>query len=217
MSKNNIYLVALKDVEVTSDDVFVKDVAKIYCSDTAVTEKIKAVKIFTFDKEAAKNLKKTEIDRQVISILKIIELIETAYPGAAISSLGEADVLVEKKQKNKHKQPVKFLKIITASGVCFFGTAFTIMAFHNDVAINTIFGRMYEMIMGQPATGYTIMEVAYSVGLALGIILFFNHVGGRRITKDPTPIEVAMRNYEDDVNKSLVATAEREEKIMNPK
>ena len=69
--------------------------------------------------------------------------------------------------------------------------------------------------MGKEADGFTILEVAYSLGLAVGIILFFNHVGGRRITKDPTPIEVEMRVYETDVNKALIETADREGKSID--
>lgn len=59
------------------------------------------------------------------------------------------------------------------------------------------------------------MEVSYSIGLAVGIILFFNHIGGRRITKDPTPIEVEMRIYERDVNDALIETADREGKTID--
>ncbi len=66
-----------------------------------------------------------------------------------------------------------------------------------------------------PWGGLNVLEVAYSLGLALGIIVFFNHIGGRRITKDPTPIEVSMRNYEEDVNKALVDTAGREGKEVD--
>ena len=51
--------------------------------------------------------------------------------------------------------------------------------------------------------------------LVFGIIVFFNHIGGRRITKDPTPIEVEMRVYETDVNKALIETADREGKTMD--
>ena len=214
MANVTVYLIAEKNAEVKNDEVFLKDIAKIYCSDSIVTAKVKAIKIFTFTKEPAIKLKKTEINRQVINVLKLIEMIEAAHPGISVNSLGEMDVLVEKIQTRKHKQPMEFIKIFIASGVCFFGTAFTIMAFHNDISINKVFSKVYELVMGQPATGYTILEIAYSVGLALGILIFFNHVGGRRITKDPTPIEVAMRTYEEDVNKALVATADREGKIL---
>lgn len=99
--------------------------------------------------------------------------------------------------------------------ICFFGTAFTIMAFHNDIGINKVFMKVYEMIAGEASDGFTILEVAYSIGLAIGIIVFFNHIGGRRITKDPTPIEVEMRIYEDDVNNALVETADREGKTID--
>ncbi len=69
--------------------------------------------------------------------------------------------------------------------------------------------------MGSEPAGVSALEVAYSVGLSLGIIVFFNHVGGRRLTKDPTPIEVEMRKYETDVNNALVDTAEREGKTID--
>ena len=71
-------------------------------------------------------------------------------------------------------------------------------------------------IRDSPSDGYSILEVSYSIGLALGIVLFFNHVGGRRLTKDPTPIEVEMRVYETEVNKALIETADREGKTVDP-
>ena len=39
---------------------------------------------------------------------------------------------------------------------------------------------------------------------------FFNHIGKRRITKDPTPIEVEMKMYEEEVEKALIDLAEKE-------
>ena len=40
--------------------------------------------------------------------------------------------------------------------------------------------------------------------------MFFNHIGGRKLKKDPTPIEVSIRNYEEDVDKALVEKGERQ-------
>ena len=53
------------------------------------------------------------------------------------------------------------------------------------------------------------------LGLLIGITLFFNHIGGRRITTDPTPIEVEMRIYEKDVDDTLIETADREGKTID--
>ena len=128
-----------------------------------------------------------------------------------MESIGEPDVLLEYIDVNKHKGPVQMIKLIFVAMISFFGTAFTIMAFHNDIGINDVFSKVYEMVMGQPGDGYGILELAYSVGLAVGITVFFNHIGGRRIT----PIEVEMRIYEEDVNKALIATADREGKTID--
>lgn len=59
------------------------------------------------------------------------------------------------------------------------------------------------------------IEIAYAAGLAGGIIIFFNHIGRRRITHDPTPIEVSMRKYEDDVNNTLAEVWDREGKTID--
>lgn len=207
MAGETLYLKAERNVEVTRDDVFLKDVAKVYCTDPHIQAKAKAIKIHRFGKKETK--------RQVFGILKLIELIEQACPGVSVENVGETDVLVERVDVDRHKGAGQLLKILFVAGISFFGTAFTIMAFHNDIGINKVFGKVYEMVMGQPSAGYSILEFAYSIGLAVGIIVFFNHIGGRRITKDPTPIEVEMRIYEKDVNDTLIETADREGKTID--
>ena len=42
-----------------------------------------------------------------------------------------------------------------------------------------------------------------------GIILFFNHVGRKKITPDPTPIQIEMRKYEKDVDTTFIENAGR--------
>lgn len=209
MSTNSatIYLKAEQNVELQSPDVYVKDLGKMTCSDAHVLAKVKAIKIHHFGKDNTK--------RQVISILKVIEEIAKVCPSASVENIGESDVLVEYIDVNRHKGFIQWIKLVFVAFVSFFGTAFTIMAFHNDIGINDVFTKIYEMVMGRPGDGYGILELSYSAGLAVGIIVFFNHIGGRRITKDPTPIEVEMRVYEQDVNKSLIDTAGREGKTID--
>ena len=202
-----IYINTEQNVELQSEDVYVKDIGSLTCSDAHVLAKVKAIKLHHF--------KRDEQTRQVISLLKVIEEIEKVYPNVSVQSIGEPETLVEYISVNKHKGFAQWIKLLFVAMVSFFGTAFTIMAFHNDIGINDVFSKVYEMVMGQPGDGYGILELAYSAGLAIGIIVFFNHIGGRRITKDPTPIEVEMRIYEEDVNKALIATADREGKTID--
>ncbi len=197
-----VYLKCDRSVEVQSPDVYLKDLCSIRCMDNTVAAKMKALKVYHFQKDEAK--------RCVIDSLKLVELMEQECPNITVQLVGEPDVLVEWISVNKHKGWQQWLRAALVCLVSFFGTAFTIMAYHNDVGINEVFTEVYRMVMNREPGGLNVLEVAYSIGLAVGIIVFFNHVGGRRITKDPTPIEVALRNYEEDVDKALIATAGRE-------
>ncbi len=204
MANVTVYLKCDRNVEVQSQDVFLSDVGTLRCMDSTVSAKLKALKVHHFGREDPR--------RCVISTLKLVELMENACPNISVEIIGETDVLVEMVSVDRHKGWQQWLKCALVCLVSFFGTAFTIMAYHNDVGINDIFTEIYRMVMNREPQGLNILEVSYSVGLAAGIIIFFNHVGGRRLTKDPTPIEVAMRNYEEDVDKALIATAGREGK-----
>ncbi len=202
-----IYLKAEQNAKVMDEHVCVKDIASLYCRDKNICSRAKAVKVYEF--------REGEKKRQVINILKVIELIEKECPGVSIENIGENAILIEQVDVKEHKGSVQLMKLIFVACISFFGTGFTIMAFHNDISINKIFSMVYEMVMGYASDGCSILEVSYSIGLAVGIVVFFNHIGGRRITKDPTPIEVEMRVYESEVNKALIETADREGKNID--
>ncbi|MBQ6833954.1 MAG: stage V sporulation protein AA, partial [Lachnospiraceae bacterium] len=68
------------------------------------------------------------------------------------------------------------------------------------------------LVMGTPSDGLTILEISYSIGLAFGILVFFNHFASWKLTVDPTPIEVEMRTYETNVNKTLIQNDKRRER-----
>lgn len=207
MSSKVLYLKAEQNAEVMEAQVCVKDIASVYCSDRSITSKVKALRIYQFSDEKRK--------RQVVSVLHVIELIEKECPAVTVESVGENATLIELVNASRHKTMAQTIKLIFVMLISFFGTGFTIMAFHNDISINRIFSKVYEQIMGYTPQGYTILEISYSLGLAVGIIVFFNHIGGRRLTKDPTPIEVEMRVYETEVNKALIETADREGKTID--
>jgi len=204
MAGINVYLKCDRNIEVQSADVFLRDVGTVRCIDKAVADKLRNLKVQHFAGQDEK--------RCVISVLNLVELMEEACPQITVYSVGETDVLVEWVQADRYKGWQQWLKVILVCLVSFCGTAFTIMAYHNDVGISDVFTTIYRIVMGREPGYANVLEISYSIGLAMGIIVFFNHVGGRRITKDPTPIEVALRNYEEDVDKALIATAGREGK-----
>lgn len=202
-----IYVSAKQNVEARNDEILLGDAASIYCEDSVVRAKANAMRIYKF--------REGQDTRAVISMMKIIEMLTALVPGATVESIGETAIVLEKISEKKYKSPVVPWKIALVAAVSFLGSAFTIMAFHNDVGVSDVFMRIYEIVTGEKSTGCTTLELSYSIGLCLGIIVFYNHIGGRRLTKDPTPLEVEMKIYEQNVNMTLVETAEREGKEID--
>lgn len=207
MENKTVYLKLDRNCEVSTPDVYLKDLGSVACVDEKLLAKMKVLKVYKFQDKKE--------NRIVISAIKLIDLMQQAEKNVVIENIGEMDVVVEwiaKKQTNIFFDKLKIAMVCLLS---FFGTAFTIMAFHNDIGIRELFSTLYGIVMGKESDGLGWLELFYSIGLGLGITIFFNHVGGKRITKDPTPIEVAMRTYEKDVNTALVDTAGREGKTLD--
>ena len=89
------------------------------------------------------------------------------------------------------------------------GAAFSIMTFNTDVDVGTLFKQIYQQVTGNISSGFTILEISYSIGLAAGVLFFFNHFGKKKFSADPTPMQVQMRQYEDDVNTTLLEESSR--------
>ena len=211
-----VYLKMEQKIQLMKQDVTVADLGCVYCRDKTIQSTVRTMQVYKFSKEhLQKKEKGKSTNRTVVSIMQIVKMVQEKYPNITVINLGETDMVVELIKVAKEKTPLVWIKVALVCFVCFFGTAFTIIAFHNDIGITAVFSKYYENVTGEPTSGFTILELAYTVGLALGMCIFFNHIGGRRLTKDPTPIEVEMRIYEDEVNRALVATAEREGKEID--
>ena len=54
MAQTTVYIKAERNTQMQTDDVFLKDIASLYCEDKAVLAKVKAVKLHTFHEKGKK-------------------------------------------------------------------------------------------------------------------------------------------------------------------
>ena len=210
---DTLYLKIDRNVVVQDVQVHLQDIASMECTNTAVLRQLKQKKIFTFQEKDSQKQKKQRI--QVFSILSIIQQIHEDYPDLEVQNIGESDFIVE---CNADVQEHKALDIVKTAGFCiviFFGAGFTIMTFNNDVAVADVFKQLYSQVTGRESGGVTELEVCYAIGMPIGIMIFYNHIGKKKVTHDPTPIQVEMRKYEQDVDDTFIENASREGKSMD--
>jgi stage V sporulation protein AA len=91
-------------------------------------------------------------------------------------------------------------KTIFVCGIVLFGSAFAIMSFNVDVGVEDLFQKLYLIIAGKEHEGFGVLEGGYGIGVALGIVVFFNHFGGKKSKGEPTPIELKMQQYTEEVD-----------------
>lgn len=207
MSDKTVYLKMDAKIKLRGDVVRIGDLGKIYCEEPTVVNKIKTLQVYRFQQ--------SDHNRCVIGILKVIQLIHQEYPAYTVDIVGETESIVEQLSSKSSPKWLDYVKIVLVSAICFFGTMYTIMSYHNEISIVDLFDEIYTLTTGRESDGFTALEASYSIGLSLGIVVFYNHLGKRKLTPDPSPVTVEMRTYEDDVNRSLVELANREEKTID--
>lgn len=201
---STIYIKGDQNVEVDSPKVSLGELLEMECVNKQLLAKVKTLHIV--------HLAKQNGQRSVVSVLQIIEKIHEAFPNAEIVNLGAPDIIVTYEKKQKNSKIAEGAKIALVSIITFVGSAFSIMTFNNDVDITKLFTQIYEQMTGEVKTGLTVLEFSYSVGIAIGILVFFNHFGKKKFSVDPTPMEVEMRTYENEIQTTLIQNYEREGK-----
>ena len=202
-NSTQVYLKVNSITQVHHKEILLKDVASLFCSDQKILERCQSLPIF--------KVKDNKEKRYVQDVMPIIQKITQLGQGIQVVNLGETDFILDYRPLAPPKLFWQWMKTIFVCIVCFFGAAFAIMTFNNDVDVTALFSDLYQLVTGKESSGFTILEASYSFGLSAGIIVFFNHFAKWKLNADPTPLEVEMRTYEEDISRTLIENAGRKE------
>ena len=190
-----LYLKIEQCIQVPDKSVKIGDVAVMECTDSSVVKRLKAEKLMDVDVNPN--------NRQVVSVMFVIQKIHKIYPNLEIQNVGESDFIISVRPE-KQSKIVEFVKVSLVCIISFFGSVFAMMTFNEDVSALDRFRKVYTWVMGTAPEGSTILELSYSLGVSVGIIGFFNHIGKKKLTQEPSPVEVEMSGYDKQVYTTLI-------------
>jgi stage V sporulation protein AA len=200
-----IYLRMRQRVQVLQHQkVTIGDVAQIVASD----EKEREIKKYIIHEV-------TPEDKHliVIDVMRVIGTIQKNNQEIDVQTIGPAQSILEIQMKQKTLAPVYFVLVWL---LLFTGSALAIMNFHEDVSMQLVHQKIYYMITGHYKEQPLLLQVPYSFGLGLGMILFFNHLFRKRLNEEPSPLEVEMFNYQQDLDQYVIVHENKEtEKKIN--
>lgn len=182
--------------------IYLEDVAQITGDEFAV-QKLSKMPVYHVSKK----------DRHiaVLDIMHVVKTIKKTWPDIDIQTVGGSEAIVEIDTGKRQLSPVLFVFVWL---LLFVGAALALMNFHEDVSMRLVHIRLYEMITGKTVEHPYLLQIPYSFGLGLGMILFFNHVFKKRLNEEPSPLEVEMFKYQLDLD-HYVALNENKETLKD--
>ncbi|MGL4738326.1 MAG: stage V sporulation protein AA [Cellulosilyticaceae bacterium] len=149
----------------------------------------------------------------VISVIQMIEAITKKFPNVTVSNMGEIDTIIHFLPKPIRVRP--WLEVLKVIGICliiFSGVSIAIMAYHVDTSMGRTFMILNEVFTGHYEKNPLYITIPYALGIPVGTLVFYNHFGTKKLTDDPTPIEVEINGYETQVEDTLIETLSRQQK-----
>lgn len=200
---DTLYIQTDKNMKVTSEHIYLQDIAQLSSNNPSVLNRCKVLKVMT--------LPKGKYGRYTASAMDLINLVQQKEEKVDVTHVGEPEFIFTYENPAKKNQILSWIKTGFVCLVTFFGTMFSIMTFNNDVDIPNLFEKIYRQFTGEVSNGFTVLEITYSIGIGVGVVFFFNHFGHWKLTQDPTPMEVEMRTYEDEVDLTILELEKRKE------
>ena len=198
--KSDLYIKLDEHVRTEKKDVPHSKVAGVYCQDEELKSQAEKVIVYSFQEG--------EKEKAVFSLIYIYKKIyECMGSNIQIHSVGASECLVDWIQEKRPSKLLGYVQVVLVGLVTFFGAAFTIMTYNADAGVPDVFRTLYEMFTGSSG-GNGVLELTYSIGIGIGVIVFFHHFE-KKGRKTPTAMEVQMNKYEKDVVDSYVKYEER--------
>ncbi|WP_058307529.1 stage V sporulation protein AA [Gracilibacillus massiliensis] len=193
MQDEKVYLRLKKKISVESNQLLRLGDISYLTGNINYLNKVESLKIYQIT-EADKNV-------SVIDGFQLLSTLVDAYPFLTVELVGANQVIVDIK-KNQKKANFGLILIIWLL-LCI-GSAMAIMNFHYDVSMEEVHQGLYYLLTGDKEDKPLWIQIPYSIGLGLGMILFFNHIFKKRFNEEPSPLEVEMFNYQQDLDNYLI-------------
>lgn len=191
MSSMEVYVYIKEEIELDGNSpILLKDVADVWCSNGDCSRIENLSLGFLKDKEYQK-----------LSCLDVAKAIKSHLPNSEIHLLGSPEIWVVKKATKPTQNSVMlYLKLALISIVLFIGSGMAIMNFHADVDMSTVHKKVYYFITGEKTDNPLWVSIPYSLGIGLGIGIFFNHFPGNKRRNDPNPLDLELFNYQNELD-----------------
>lgn len=147
-----------------------------------------------------------------VTAMQIIRLITGIIDNASINPIGSPYVLFEPAataDSKPHARLFKVFKVISGTVLLFIGSLLAVLYFHADVDMNLAHSIIYRAISGETLEKPLLMIIPYSLGVGIGIAVFFDVFNIKNKKHKPGPLELELYQAEREMKEYLTDLEEK--------
>ena len=192
--ENIVYIRMKKHIRLSGVPVVhLKDIAFVGAVSPKVRKRLEQTQIYQV----------TESDSNYIVIdgFIIIRHLQLTEPSIEIQLIGPSQTIIHA-EEHKKEMPIWVAAMVWL--VLFIGAAMTIMNFHYDVSMQDVQQKLHYLLTGKKEDHPLWIQVPYSIGLGMGMLVFFNHWFKKRFNEEPSPLEVEIYKYQQSLDEYII-------------
>jgi stage V sporulation protein AA len=148
----------------------------------------------------------------VLDLIDVVRQIRSAFSGLDVRSIGPAQVIIELESDRAAPRPWWVAGVWL---LLFVGSALAIMNFHTDVSMREVHERIYYLMTGKRVHQPLVLQIPYSLGIGIGMFVFFNHLFKRRFNDEPSPLELEMYLYQENLDQYVIEHEKQKERTQS--
>lgn len=137
----------------------------------------------------------------VIHLGELIEIININCRDVRLNFLKPDDVIIF--FEDEKKDTTKYIRIFIISIVVLMGSIMGIMNFHADVNMAHSQFMMVDAITNNPKENLPYFQIPYSLGIGLGVAVFFNKFIPTYSKGEPSPLDLKIKSLNKEIENEL--------------
>jgi len=189
----DIYLIAkkLKPFNLNVEKIYIKDIYDIYPKD----------KELILGDICLREYKDNDLKYDVIHLGEVIEKINDKLSQTSIHFLKTEDIVVFFEKYTKDR--TKYIRVAIVSIIVLMGSIMGIMNFHADVNMYESQYKIVEVLTKDAKRYLPYFQIPYSIGIGIGVAMFFNKFIPNYSKHEPSPMELKMVSLNKEIENQL--------------
>lgn len=190
---DDIYLIPkkIKPFNVNTKKIYLKDIYDVYPKD----------KEFFLNSIILRNYKNNNLNYDVIHLGEVIEKINKKLPSIKINFIKADDTVIFFDSFKKDR--TKYIRVIVVSIVVLMGSIMGIMNFHADVNMYASQYKIVDVLTKDAKRYLPYFQIPYSIGIGIGVALFFNKFIPTYSKYEPSPMELKMISLDKEIENQI--------------